>query len=179
MALRLSYAAVKPLTVQNLADFPLKYEIDFKEENSDGVPMEFRLKNSGGYLTDGWTKAAKLADVREELSNNSKTAYTLEWRWNYNGNDKLDTAVGGGEAPYVLKISYTAEQNGEAVSAQRSDNRSAQTDERSPNTGGSSPLPFCISLIFCFGMTMLLMLLLQRENDDEEDEEETEEAEEA
>lgn len=155
--------------VQNIADFPLKYEIDFDEENLYGVPLEFRLKDSGGYLTEDWTPAAKLADVREELADNSKTGYTLEWRWNYNGNDRLDTAVGGkDEAAYVLKISYTAEQNGEAVSTPRS-------DSRPPKTGGGG-MPFCIALILCFGMTLFLMLILWRENDDDEDEEETEES---
>lgn len=150
-------------TVQNIADFPLTYEISFGAENEYGVPLEFRLKNGDGYLAENWTDADGLADVREDLPNNSKTSYTLEWRWLYDGDDAHDTAVGNKAAetgvPYVLKINYTAEQNGEPVRPNL------------PQTGDRTNLSFWLALMVCSGATLLLMLLLWRRDDDEEDEE--------
>lgn len=131
-------------TVQNISDFPMEYEIGFDEENLNGVPLEFRLKDGDGYLNENWTPATELADIREELANNSKTGYTLEWQWNYDGDDELDTAIGNNSAeiPYILKMSYTAEQSDRAVSphgenknapqkdsSSQSDDRSKQTDD--------------------------------------------------
>ncbi len=139
-------------TVQNISDFPMEYEIGFEEENLNGVPLEFRLKDSDGYLNENWTPATELADIREELANNSKTGYTLEWQWNFEGDDELDTEIGSNsaETPYILKISYTAEQNGGAVSPQeenknppqkdsssQSDDRSRQNDDDSTQIDGS------------------------------------------
>lgn len=186
-------------TVQNISDFPMEYEIGFEEENLNGVPLEFRLKDSDGYLTEDWRSAAELADVREELANNSKTGYTLEWHWIFDGDDELDTAIGSdsAETPYVLKISYTAEQNGEAVKSQQKDEpgNSQQNDKSvnsqqndkpvnsqqnvkpaapqlqndySPKTGDDNNISFLIALIICSGMTMFLTLLLRLRNDDEE-----------
>ena len=151
-------------TVQNIADFPLKYEIAFEEENQNGVPLKFRLKEDGGYLTEDWKSAAELADVMQELTNNSKIKYTLEWRWDLNSGSKYDTAVGSknDDTPYVLKISYTAEQNGEAVDLPWS-------DDKTPHTGSSGSMPFWLALMLCFGMTLFLMLFLWRKDDDEED----------
>ncbi len=129
-------------TVQNISDFPMKYEIGFDEENLNGVPIEFRLKDSDGYLTENWTPATELADIREELANNSETGYTLEWQWNFDGDDELDTAIGSdfAEIPYILKISYTAEQNDGAVASEE-DNRkvnpqqSGETADSQRNSG--------------------------------------------
>lgn len=187
-------------TVQNISDFPMEYEIGFEEENLNGVPLEFRLKNSNGYLTNNWTPATELSNIREELANNSKTGYTLEWQWNFEGDDEIDTAIGSNSAeiPYILKIRYTAEQNGEAVSPQtddrspqngdsssqtdenfqqtdnnssQADEHSPQTNEHSPKTGDDSNIPFLIALLICSCLTMFLTLLLWRRNDDEENEE--------
>ena len=156
-------------TVQNIADFPLNYKISFGAENEDGVPLEFRLKRGGEYLLEEWTDADGLADITEDLPNNSKTRYTLEWRWLYNGDDVRDTAVGVKAAetgvPYVLKINYTAEQNGEPVKPPY------QGDQHSPNTGDNSHLAFWIALMICSGMTLFLMLILWYRNDDEDEEE--------
>ncbi len=157
-------------TVQNIADFPLNYKISFSAENQDGVPLEFRLKSGDDYLAEEWTDVDGLADITEDLPNNSKTRYTLEWRWLYNGDDLRDTALGSKAVqtgvPYVLKINYTAEQNGESVKPPY------QGDPNPPKTGDNGHLALWIALAVCSGATLFLMLLLWRRNDDEEDEQE-------
>lgn len=152
-------------TVENTANFPLKYEIGFGEENVDGVPLEFRLKSEDGYLTEEWTSAPELAEIEEELAIDSKAGYTLEWRWIFNGDDEHDTALGRKaaetEVPYILKLSYAAEQNGEAVNPPQPGNPD------SPQTGDDSNLPLWIALMVCSGTALLLTALLRRRYENE------------
>lgn len=152
-------------TVENNANFPLKYEIGFGEENEDGVPLEFRLKSEDGYLTEDWTSAPELAEIEEELAIDSKAGYTLEWRWIFNGDDEHDTALGRKaaetEVPYVLKVSYAAEQNGEAV------NPPQPGKPDSPQTGDNSNLPLWIALLICSGTALLLTMVLRRRDENE------------
>ena len=147
-------------TVQNISDFPLKYQISFGEENKDNIPLEFRLKENDGYLTEDWTSAAGLTGIEEALIANSKTGYTLEWRWIFNGDDVHDTALGRKavetEVPYVLKVSYAAEQTGDAVNVSQPDNM------ETPKTVDDSNLALWIALILCSCTVLLLCVVIKR-----------------
>ena len=72
----------------------MEYEIGFEEANKNGVPLEFRLKNGDGYLAEDRTISTELANIKEQLTNGSKTGYTPEWYRNFDGNYELDTAIG-------------------------------------------------------------------------------------
>lgn len=117
-------------TVQNNARFPFTYRMDITDENVDGIPMQFRLRDeTGKYLVgdaDEWSDIVALSDIQGNLEQQASTRYTLEWRWP-GDNDPLDTSIGikaaAGNVQYILNFNITAVQSGPAVMA------------RSPGTG--------------------------------------------
>lgn len=83
--------------------------IDEAEHEAGAIPLEYRLRDSSGYIAgtadnkNGWLTAAELEDVWVTLNRSGSINYTLEWRWPYErgttaaeiaANDAADTALG-------------------------------------------------------------------------------------
>ena len=149
-------------TVANSARFPLKYTLQISDENEAGVPMEYRLKQGGKYLAGSdseWVGVSALAEISNELSHESETAYLLEWRWP-GDNDEVDTRAGIAAqdgAKYLLNFGITAEQNGEPVGP-----------VNPPQTGDTSNMALWLSLAVSSGILVLLLIPMKRRHTDDD-----------
>lgn len=86
-----------------------KMTIEEAEHEAGPIPLEYRLRDSSGYIAgtadnkNGWLTASELEAVWVTLSERGSLNYTLEWRWPYErgstaaeiaANDAADTALG-------------------------------------------------------------------------------------
>lgn len=153
-------------TVQNSARFPLQYTLQITDENEAGVPMEYRLKQDEKYLTGSeneWTDVSNLSAVAGDLSHESETVYTLEWRWP-GDNDEVDTSAGTAVqdgAKYLLNFGITAEQIGEPVGS--------ADPNKSPQTGDTFNMALWLALAVSSAILLILFIPMKRKDTDEED----------
>ena len=125
-------------SVENTARFPIDCDFSFSIETNaseeNAIPFEYRLKDNNGYVVGGddkWVDISGL-DFLSKLSYESDNNYTLEWQWDGDVDDERDTALGikaaqaasgyGESMEYILKISCSAEQSGDAVGSDQPDN---------------------------------------------------------
>lgn len=146
-------------TVRNSARFPLKYEMKISDKNDGGVPMEFRLKQSGEYIAGGdsrWVGVADMSEISSNLPSESESIYTLEWRW-LGDNDKLDTSIGVAArqrgVEYVLNLGIFAEQDDETLNF----NNSLQ----SPDTGNNIDIALWIALAASLVTTPIIFTVVK------------------
>lgn len=184
-------------SVENTARFPIDCEFSFSietnasKENEYTIPFEYRLKNNDGYIVGGDNKWVDLSglDFLSKLNYESDNNYTLEWRWDGDVDDERDTAIGikaaqaasgyGESMEYILKISCSAEQSGEAVGPDQPDNPTEPTNPTNPtNPGGSQNppktgdnndiVPF-IALGICSAAALGLTLIFRHKHDEDEE----------
>ncbi len=182
-------------SVENTARFPIDCDFSFSietnasEENEYIIPFEYRLKNNDGYIVGGddeWVELSGL-DFLSKLNYESDNNYTLEWRWDGDVDDERDTAIGikaaqaaegyGESMEYILKISCSAEQSGEAVGPDQPDNPGNPTNpvkpsgsQNPPQTGDNNTVVPLIALELCSAAALGLTLLLRHKRDDEDEE---------
>lgn len=106
---------VYTFSVQNSSRFSMEYSMKIRDENKDGIPMEFRLKKRGTYIAgdeNKWVSSSQLNDGFHRLEKRSEDRYELEWRW-LGDKDTLDTSLGvlavEREVKHMLSFSITAE----------------------------------------------------------------------
>lgn len=101
---------VYQFVVRNSNDFPIQYELIVEEENEYNINMKYKLKKDGYYIigdSDNWVTYEELKLYNNELMENSKNVYQLEWKWFESSND---TYIGEVGKDYKLKISFDGEQ---------------------------------------------------------------------
>lgn len=90
-------------SLKNASNLNSNYKIWMETDvnvSSAGIPIEFRMRGSDGWLDDGageWLSAEQLnaASERKNLYSGKSTEYTLYWRWPYEGEtDEADTTYG-------------------------------------------------------------------------------------
>ena len=185
-------------SVENTARFPIDCDFSFSietnasEENEYTIPFEYRLRNNDGYIVGGDDKWVELSglDFLSKLNYESDNNYTLEWRWDGDVDDERDTAIGikaaqaaegyGESMEYILKISCSAEQSGEAVGPDNPGNPGNPTNptnpvkpggsQNPPQTGDNNNVVPLIALELCSAAALGLTLLLRHKRDDEDEE---------
>ena len=103
-------------------DFSLRvlpsFRIDGAESEEIPIPISFRISDQdGNYLFGGrneWVSAQELASLaaaedsyiklKSVVGVHSYYAYLLEWRWDFEGNDALDTLLGQGAVTSEMKL---------------------------------------------------------------------------
>ena len=93
--------------IENLNSISVLYKITFSEKNGGGIPLRFKLRQNGEYMsaTDSeWVKLEDFNYIDRQLNANSTDTYVLEWLWIEN-NDVKDTKLGSDAVDeYKLKI---------------------------------------------------------------------------
>ena len=93
--------------VKNSANFKIKYNIKFVENNPHQINMKYKLKKNDTYLIDHYVSANELNLKDLMLNSSNNDTYYLEWKWISSDND---TEVGKTpNAKYGLNIEVKAE----------------------------------------------------------------------
>lgn len=96
--------------VKNTGAVGIDYQISFEENGTNGyeIPLEVRVKYGNQYIfgdEDCWEEIDKIESLIHEGSLNVKNyaRYTLEWRWPYDADDRLDTYLGDAAVRDILE----------------------------------------------------------------------------
>ena len=76
--------------IENLSEVNAVYALDYSIENTSNVPLKFSLDGAD------WKDDINDLDVSEQaiaMENGSETV-TVHWKWDFNGDDSADTALG-------------------------------------------------------------------------------------
>lgn len=101
--------------ISNLAGVKLKYSFVMEEvytgtDEKWSSFMQYRLKMNGQHLeTDVWFSADNLSYDGIIILPNTKQLMTLEWRWNFDGDDENDTTIGKQGGTYSVVFHLQAE----------------------------------------------------------------------
>lgn len=151
-------------TVKNTSRFPLKYVMQFSDENAYNLPMEFKLSDDSGYIAGSdsqWVSCDDLTELAADLNNESEKEYMLEWRWAGDIDNARDTELGIAasqrDVEYALNISFTAEQTGSAVQPLQPDEIS--TPESSTNSANSLPTGYDTNFALWLALEIVSMLV--------------------
>ena len=108
-------AGTYSFVLENSSALAADYRISFGEQNTYGVPISYRLKDSKGYLSGAdstWGIVSSVGPVTGSLEPGEGIEYTLEWKWNTT-DDLTDTLLGIAArdgVTYTLDIHVEAEQ---------------------------------------------------------------------
>lgn len=108
-------------------DFSFQLTIDGVESNADAFPLSLRMKDTNGKYVMGneekWVnlKAGKVGDYDGVVGASSYEQFTLEIMWAFDGNDKIDTAIGNAAAKSDVDLKFQIDSY-----AEESGNPSAQ-----------------------------------------------------
>lgn len=99
--------------LSNDSDVAIAYNIKFTDDNLYRIPMRYRLLSGNAYIVGNESKWVTISELKCEklLSlDNSRTLYTLEWKWAADIDDAADTAAGqASAASYTLDIQLDAQ----------------------------------------------------------------------
>lgn len=100
--------------ITNVVDAKLKYTFKIKEVytgEGDWRPfLQYRIKMNGKNIeTTDWFYATDLSCHDIIILANTKHLMTLEWRWNFYGDDHNDTVVGDEMVTFSVVLDLTAE----------------------------------------------------------------------
>lgn len=94
--------------VHNSTNSALNYKIKMYEDSEYKLNMVYRLKNDNQYVVGNdstWVSANDLETNMKKLNRSASDDYSLEWKWEYEGNDSLDNQAGiNMESEYKLNI---------------------------------------------------------------------------
>ena len=95
------------LTIENKSEVDATYSISLSEINANNIPIE--------YSTDegkSWGNLSTINMTDKAINIGASDTLTGWWRWRFNGNDAVDTALGTAEEAPIVEISaqFTVEQ---------------------------------------------------------------------
>ena len=100
------------IAIYNQSEVTAKYAIDYTV-NKNGIPVQFSVDDGATWtddLTDITAGAATTLAAKSGSTVDSDTI-TVQWRWIFDGNDSIDTALGiDGTAQLVVTAVITATQ---------------------------------------------------------------------
>ena len=105
---------VYQFVVHNSTDSNIKYNIKLTDLVDSKVTMKYRLKKGNTYVagsSNKWVSASEVNTKYQVLNYGNSDAYSLEWKWDYEGKiDKKDTQAGklAGEYKLAIKIYFEA-----------------------------------------------------------------------
>ncbi len=86
------------IKIKNSSDVKVAVSVDFTENNTAGVPLEYRV--AGGTWSSSLTDVAATAITDDALNADGEYEVKVEWRWDYDANTtnttggKDDTTIG-------------------------------------------------------------------------------------
>ena len=101
---------VYQFVVHNSTDAKIKYSLNMIETTNYNINMKYRLKKNNEYIT-GWVRADKLVFDSNKLEASESDNYSLEWKWEFEGNDPIDTLAGkslDSEYKLTIKVDFRA-----------------------------------------------------------------------
>ena len=91
--------------ITNNSEVTATYEIDYTVTNSASIPVQFSVDN-GTSWTDDLTDVAAVT-----LAMGSSETITVQWKWEFSGNDSTDTGLGEkGTDTLIVSAKVTATQ---------------------------------------------------------------------
>lgn len=101
--------------VHNRNDITLQYTLYIEDDFAKAaVPMTYRLKMNGMYVVgdkDTWVTCEELRLDGACFAADSIQVFTLEWCWQFEGNDNADTLAGDSNGGYGIIVTVEAEVN--------------------------------------------------------------------
>lgn len=89
--------------LENTSDVTVQYSMDFDVTNSSDIPIEFSLDGTG------WNKQLDSITPGSDtvMAINGTQAVTIRWRWIFNGDSAVDTALGIQEPAPTITVKAT------------------------------------------------------------------------
>lgn len=158
--------------IKNTGLRPVDYDIDVFseiEEKYKDIPVEVRVwKYDGGWISNKageWQPLSNsnIASSNDYLNVGREHYYTVYWRWNFDGDDNLDTWFGDEaskeDIPFKVYIETTA------------------SESTSPEIDNGTCFPWWIIglLLIFIGLLIFLILLKRKKEENEDDENENKE----
>lgn len=99
-----------PFVIKNKDLHPIDYTINFSENNEHEFPLKFRLYYRTYYIggTSAWHSLSEISKHTQELQAGQTDTYILEWWWDPNVSDEIDTDIGEHQYRYEIDISISA-----------------------------------------------------------------------
>lgn len=94
------------IKLASASEVSAQYSIDYTVTNVNNIPVQFSVNG-------GTTWTSDLADVTDKAlaMTNGTASITVQWKWDFNGNDTTDTELGtAGTAEITVEAVVTVEQ---------------------------------------------------------------------
>lgn len=97
------------LVLKNESEVTAQYAIDYTVTNDNTIPVKFSVDGGNTWTAD---LVDVVADDATKLAVGSEKTITVQWMWDFNGNDTTDTALGilGHGATLTVSAVVTATQ---------------------------------------------------------------------
>jgi hypothetical protein len=168
--------------LKNTGNVYLDYSVSMEATLSPAdisIPIEGRISRyDGKWVVGGSDSFENIADMHgaedsARLAPGRYTYYTLDWRWPFEGDDRLDTALGN--LAQQQDVTLTIVLNTEAVMSGSSDGSGGGTDGEQtpqdpddmpigilpPDTGDNSQMTLWTAIAIAAFLVMLLMMYLE------------------
>lgn len=97
------------LVLTNASQVTAQYAIDYTVTNTGNIPVQFSVDGGTHWTNDLADVAA--SDSTKLAANSGTTTITVQWKWDFNGNDTTDTNLGSdGTAVLTVAAAVTATQ---------------------------------------------------------------------
>lgn len=97
------------LVLTNKSEVTAQYAIDYTVTNESNIPVKFSV--DGGNTWTGDLDDVVASDSTKLAANSGTTTITVQWKWDFNGNDTIDTTLGtAGTATLTVAAAVTATQ---------------------------------------------------------------------
>ena len=97
------------LVLTNASQVTAQYAIDYTVTNTGNIPVQFSVDGGTNWTNDLADVAA--SDSTKLAANSGTTTITVQWKWDFNGNDTTDTTLGkDGTATLKVSAKVTATQ---------------------------------------------------------------------